>query len=79
MLGLLQIDQECTGRSHRKRECIHCKSLQRIHLKLSSELLHCIVIYKCPFIKGGDVVMVTISLLCASLVTPWDEELFRSE
>ena len=79
MLGLLQIDQKGAGRSHCQRECIHCKSLQRIHLKLPLELLYRIVVYKGPFIESGNVVMVSVSLLCAFFISPRHQKLLRSE
>ena len=79
MLGLLQIYQKSTRRSHGKRERIDSESLERIHLKLSSELLYSIVIYKCPFVESGNVLVVTVSLTDSLVVSSWDKKFLWSK
>ena len=79
MLGLFQIYQKSSGRSDRKRESVHCKSLQRIDLKLSFKLFYGIVIYEGPFLEGRYVIMISIPFLCALLVASRHEKLLRSE
>ena len=79
MLGLLKIYQKRSGRSDSKRETVHGKALERIHSKLSLELLHRAFIDESPFFKSGDIVMVAVFFLCSLLISPRNEKFLRSE
>ena len=79
MLGLFQIYKQSSCRCDSKREIIHGKAFEGINPELPLELFHGTFIDKGPFFEGRYVIMVTIFLLCPLLVSPWDEEFFRSK
>ena len=52
MLGLLEIDEKCSGRCDTEREAVDRKSLERINPELSFEFFHRTFIYESPLLKG---------------------------
>ena len=79
VLGLLQIDEQGTGRSHSERESVNGKTLQGIHPELPLEPLDRTFIDEGPLFEGRDIVLVAVAFPRAFLISAGNEKLLRSE